>query len=594
MHTVPFSKITLTDGFWADKQQLNYEKVLWAVYDRFQETGRIDSMDCQTYYDDLNIAWGSDVFKWIEGAAYVYQQHPDEAIATAIRAIVKDVKAGTCEDGYYNSYFNNPRVSKPRFTDRNAHELYSLGHMIEAGIAVYEALGDDTLLMLCKHGADLVYRIFVEEESAAFVTPGHEEIELALVRLYRATQERRYLEMAEFFVRQRGNNPKDKPIRPDFVEADQSHAPIAEQTTAEGHAVRAVYLYCAIADLANELQDDTLFHIADTLFCDIYEHKSYITGGIGSTGDSEAFIRPYYLPNTTAYTETCAALGLALFCRRMYSIKADARYGDLAERALYNGMLSGLGLDGTSFFYTNPLEIDLDRRDVRGIPTRITQRKKVFGCSCCPPNLVRLLPSVANFLYTYDNRYLYVHQYMANTATIDGCNIEMKTDYPQNGCVSIASSGQRNLALRRPAWCQEIRTGTPYVEKDGYLYFETSCVTIEFVMQPLFYQASTHVHENAGKIALMRGPIVYCAEEQDQSYPLECLQIDSTATVTVCKDTFGGLPKLQTIGVAALPSELLYQPLNMRTLTPCSVHFIPYYTFANRGEDAMKVWICHT
>ncbi|MBQ9964130.1 MAG: glycoside hydrolase family 127 protein [Clostridia bacterium] len=590
MNSVPFSDITLKNGFWSDKQQLNRETVLWAVYNRFKETGRIDSMDCQTYYEDLSIAWGSDVFKWIEGAAYVYRLHPDEKIISAIRNIVNDVKDGTREDGYYNSYFNNPRITKPRFTDRNAHELYSLGHMIEAGIAVYETFGDDTLLNLCKRGADLVYRIFFKENSAAFVTPGHEEIELALVRLYRATQEQRYLELAEFFVRQRGNNVKDQPIRSDFVEVDQSHLPITQQTTAEGHAVRAVYLYCAIADLAKDLQDDSLFQTAETLFSDIYEHKAYITGGIGSTNDGEAFIRPYYLPNATAYTETCAALGLALFCRRMYALKPDGRYGDLAERALYNGMLSGLSLDGTSFFYTNPLEIDLDRQGVRGIPARITQRKKVFGCSCCPPNLVRLLPSLADFLYTYDDRYLYVHQYMANVGTVDGCHIEVKTAYPQDGGVAVAYNGNRNVALRRPAWCQEIKADAVYVEKDGYLYFDSSAVSVEFVMQPLFYQASTHVHENVGKVALMRGPIVYCLEEHDQLYPLASLRVNPASAVTVCKESFGGLPKLQTDGIAVSQSTPLYHPV-CDEHTACPLTFIPYYAFANRSESAMKVWI---
>ena len=590
MNTVSFLDIALTDGFWADKQQLNYENILWAVYDRFKETGRVDSMDCKTYYEELCFAWGSDVFKWIEGAAYVYAKHPDERIVSTIREIVTMVENGIREDGYYNSYFNNPRIDKPRFTDRNLHELYSLGHMIEAGVAVYEAMGDDTLLILSKRGADLVYRIFIEEDSAAFITPGHEEIELALIRLYHTTQDKRYLDLAKFFVDKRGNNQKDQPLVSSFLEVDQSHLPITEQVTAEGHAVRAVYLYCAIADLANELQDESLFQIADRLFRNIAEQKVYITGGIGSTGNGESFTRPYHLPNDTAYAETCAALGLALFCRRLYAVKPDSRYADLAERALYNGMLSGLSLDGTSFFYTNPLEIDLDRRNIRGVPTRITERQKVFDCSCCPPNLVRLLPCVANFVYTYDDRYLYVHQYMANTATVDGYEATLKTAYPHNGHVSVRYTGDRNVALRCPGWCQEVKTTDAYVEKDGYLYFETSSVTVEFVMQPLFYQANTRVHENTGKVALIRGPIVYCAEEQDQLHPLECLRVDPLSTVTVCEDTFGGLPKLQASGFAVAVGDRLYQPFT-KQVTPCPITFIPYYTFANRGEDAMRVWI---
>ncbi len=590
MQTVSFSNICLQDGFWSSKQLLVYEKTLWAVYDRFKETGRIDTMDCRDHGITPDFAWASDVFKWIEGAAYLYALKPDEHILKTIQQIVRDVQVGVSPDGYYSSYFNSPLIHEERFSDRNRHELYTIGHMIEAAVAVYEATGDDTLLTISKNSADYVYRVFVKENSAAFVTPGHEEIELALFRLYRLSQEDRYRELAAFFIDRRANNDKDKPIRPDFIEADQSHAPVREQLTAEGHSVRAVYLYCAMADLASLSDDTALQHAIESIFTDIYERKSYITGAIGSVDDSEAFARPYYLPNRSAYAETCAALGLALFCRRLYQKKPDGRYGDLAERALFNGMLSGLSLDGTAFFYTNPLAIDPLRQEIRRVPQRAMQRQHVFSCSCCPPNLVRLIPSIADFLYTYDDRYVYVHQYFANTGLVDGHSIVLNTRYPQNGNVSVKYSGKRALALRRPAWCQVVDTPNPYREENGYLYFESSEVEVTFVMKPIWVTSHEHVHENQGKVALMYGPIVYCAEEQDQPCALDRLRVCTDEPVTVSDSMFGDLPKLIASAVYTPSCETLYQPLT-HVQNTCSMMFIPYYTFANRGVDAMRVWL---
>ncbi len=589
MHTVSFSDIRLTDGFWSDKQTLVYEKTVWAVYKRFSETSRILTMDCQDHGVKPDFAWASDVFKWIEGAAYLYTLHHDTALLDAIRDIVQMVEKGVSADGYYSSYYNSPLVDGTRFTDRNLHELYTIGHMLEAGVALYEATGEDTLLTLGRNCADLLYTVFVKENAAAFSTPGHEEIELALMRLYRTTGEERYRELSAFFVDQRGNKPKDKPIRSDFIEAVQSQLPVRAQVTAEGHAVRAVYLYCAMVDLATSPEDE-LFRTADSLFTDIYEHKAYITGGIGSVDDSEAFARPYYLPNRSAYAETCAALGLALFCRRLYAVKPDGRYGDLAERALFNGMLSGLSLDGTAFFYTNPLAVDLERQGIRRVPQRITQRQHVFRCSCCPPNLVRLIPSIGNFLYTYDDTHVYVHQYFASTGTIAGHAIDLQTRYPQNGKISVKYDGARSLVLRRPAWCQTVKTDAFYREENGYLYFDQSAVDIEFVMQPEFVVANEKVHENSGQVAIVRGPIVYCAEEQDQDFPLDRLTVDTTTPPMVENDTFGGLPKISVRATCAAKRRGLYQPLT-REETPCHMTFIPYYSFANREEDNMRVWM---
>ncbi|MBQ2696913.1 MAG: glycoside hydrolase family 127 protein, partial [Clostridia bacterium] len=359
MYSVPFYDVTVTDGFWQEIQQLNIETTLWAVYDRFCETGRIGTMDCKVGDIQPHCYWGSDVFKWLEGACYVLEQREDNKLSKAVEHIVDMVEEGCREDGYYNSYYNNPSVTEKPFSDRIMHELYSLGHMIEAAIAHYHATGNDRLLSLAKRGADLVYRVFLEEDSAAFTTPGHEEIELALLRLYEHTGEEKYKELAGFFLKKRGNNKKDTPVMDDDRTVDQSHLPVYEQEEAVGHAVRAVYLYSAMADYAKFCKDEKMQVAAEKLFTDIYERKMYITGGIGSFRYGERFMTPYQLPNETAYAETCAALGFALFCRRMYGQKLDGRYGDGAERALFNGMISGLSLSGDAFFYKNPLEINL-------------------------------------------------------------------------------------------------------------------------------------------------------------------------------------------------------------------------------------------
>lgn len=590
MNTVPFYDLKITDGFWAERQKTLRETTLWAIYDRFVETGRVETMDCQVHGIKPHCFWGSDVFKWMEGAAYLLKEQDDPAIRKAVDEILTMVEAGMLEDGYYNSYYNNPEIEEPRFTDRNMHELYSMGHMFEAAVALHE-IGDDRLLTLSCRAADLVYRIFLEEDSAAFVTPGHEEIELALVRLYRVTGNEKYLELASFFVEKRGNNPKDKPLADPIDFRVQGHLPVRRQTEAVGHAVRAMYLYSAMVDLAAERQDESLWAAANRLFEDVCHRKMYISGGVGALASGECFSLPYHLQNASAYSETCATLGFALFCRRLYGQVPDSRYGDAAERALFNGMIAGLSLKGDSFFYNDPLEIDLSRQNIP-LETRhlVTQRKKVFETSCCPPNLVRLIPSVADFLYTYDENTLYVHQYMANEGTAAGAKIRMETKYPESGKVKIAFSGTQKLALRRPGWCSCVKTGAAYREEKGYLYFDTNEVDIEFVMEPVFYAAAGQVHENAGRVALMRGPILYCVEEQDQVCPIHSLKADISAPVTVLEESFGGYPLLEGKGVYIPAQTALYAPAQQAE-TPCTIRFIPYYTFANRGEDSMMVWL---
>lgn len=597
MKNVPFYDLKVTDGFWAERQRTMEEKTVWAVYDRFKETGRIETMDCKPHEVKPHIFWGSDVVKWMEGAAYILEQKEDPALWAKVDELIGMIEEGTREDGYYNSYYNSPDAEE-RFSNREDHELYSLGHMIEAAVALSH-LGDDRLLKICCKNVELVDRIFRLEGSAAFDTPGHQEIELALVRLWQTTGEQRHRDLAEYFVQKRGRSEKDQaffqlPKRRGDEKGTytQAHLPAEEQLTAEGHAVRALYFYCAMADLAEATDNDKLRRAVEALFDDIYQKKMYITGGVGSQKTGERFTIPYHLPNREAYAETCAALSLALFARRLYQACPDGRYGDAAERALYNGMISGLSLEGDAFFYSNPLEMDVERDGIIQGYSPALERKKVFSCSCCPPNLVRLIPSIADFVYTYDAEYLYVHQYIPTVGTVDGAKVELQTAYPADGKVKIAYNGKK-LALRKPAWCRKVITDHPYREERGYLYFETDTVEIDFVMEPVFYTAVDAVHENSGRVALMRGPIVYCIEGQDQpAKPFNC-RVDPSQAVRVTEETYGGYPVLQAVGAVAVPTAQteLYAPYQAEELQPCTLRYIPYYTFANRGADDMQVWV---
>lgn len=589
MKQIPYSSLRVTGGFWADMQKLCRDKTVWAVYDRFYETGRIPTMDCSWQEGMPNkphIFWGSDVVKWMEGAAYILSERYDEALWQKVDSIIRDIEKGTTEDGYYNSYYNT--TGEERFTGRSKHELYSLGHMIEAAIAIYQFNGDERLLNVCKRNLDLVDRVFRVEQSAGFVTPGHEEIELALMRLYHLTKEEKYLRLCAFFLDQRGNNQREA-VEAKYPEGNQSHKPVREQDEAVGHSVRAVYLYCGMIDAGLALKDEGLIRAAEKLFDNIYNKKMYITGGIGALSTGEQFSSAYHLPNVTAYTETCAALGLGLFAGRMSDYKPDGRYGDAVERILYNGMISGLSMDGEAFFYENPLAMDKTYNAIPQTHTCMRVRQKVFGCSCCPPNLVRFIPSVANWICGTDDEYVYIHQYIACEGVKD-LPLTIRTVYPKDGFVSVSCPG-RKLALRRPAWCRTITCEKPYSEKDGYLYFDCDSVEITFEMKPVFMTACSEVYADRHKTALMRGPVVYCLEDQDQDFPLSTLSVDPNGDVTEDED-FGFFPRLTAHGFTEEKREALYQPYT-ETRKPCKLHYIPYHTFANRGEDDMIVWAAY-
>lgn len=518
--------------------------------------------------------------------------------------MVDQIEKNQRPDGYFNSYFISVEPSK-RFCDRTMHELYCAGHLIEAAIAYRHATGRDRFLKLMCRYADEIERIFVREHSARFVTPGHEEIELALVKLYHATGERRYLDLAKFFIDHRGEDAAENYY--DFANSlyAQDDRPVREFDTATGHAVRAVYLYCAMADLAREYNDEGLWQACQRVFDSIVNRRMYITGGIGSTHHGEAFTEDYDLPNQTAYAETCAALGLVLFAARMSANEPKAVYADVAERALYNGFLSGVSLDGKAFFYENPLAIDPVQRRLdtsmaqpaRRLPAM--QRAEVFECSCCPPNVARLIASVGDLLYSYDDNTVYLHHYMPSETHFQhqgrDITIIQKTDYPCDGKLEIIVRGklEGQIAVRIPGWCRSFHADQAYELRDGYAYFSAySYLNVIFDMPPAFMEAAPMVQNDCGRICVMRGPLVYCMEGVDNGSCLRDIRLLENAEFSTAYSEALGANVLKTTGVRRAADKFngLYRPYQGDEVEQ-EVTLIPYYAFANRGISEMLVWI---
>jgi len=577
--------IDITGGFWHQMQQRNREVTVPAVRARFLETGRFDALDFSTPWAEgkkPHIFWDSDIAKWLEAAAYILQKESDPQLEQAVEEALSLIEKNQGEDGYFNSYFITVEPEK-RWQNRDAHELYCAGHLIEAAVAYYEATGRDRFLNCMLRYAAYIEKVFVSEDSAAFQTPGHEEIELALVKLHRCTGDERWLRLAQFFIDQRGANDKDKPIynaKPSYC---QSHLPVREQATAEGHAVRATYLYCAMADLALECGDEGLAQACRALFGNITERRMYITGGLGSSHHGEAFTFDCDLPNETAYSETCASIGLALFARRMIALEPDGRYADTAERAIYNCVLAGVSEDGRAFFYENPLEIHPDIRK-RGERFPTTKRKEVFDCSCCPPNVARFIASFAEFLFTREGDTVFVHHYAsANTDCV-----EMTTEYPRDGKIDLKVRGMKRLALRIPGWCEAFECSAPGKLDRGYYYIDVPAgelaLTLTLDMPVRLVYADARVYENIGRAAVTRGPVVYCMEGIDNGTNLRALSIAPEAHF------IGGFDLLECDGYRLEEREALYASEPPQRV-PQRLRFIPYYRYANRGENEMAVWV---
>ena len=589
---IDFTKTEITGGFWKKKQDMVRKTTVHAVYDRFAETGRFAAAKCNWKEGEPNrphIFWDSDIAKWMEGAAYLTHLKRDPKLEKLIDETVDDFAANQWEDGYVSTYYT-VFPDEQRFTKRDNHELYCIGHLIEAAVAYYEATGKEKLLEVVRRAADCVEKHFKTEPDAAFATPGHEEIELALVKLYRITGEKRYLDLALHFIDRRGKGA-------DNCETfnRQDHLPVREQTEAVGHAVRATYLYSAMADLAYETGDKELLNTCKTLFDNIISKRMYITGGIGSSAQGEAFTLDYDLSNLMAYTETCAAIGLVFFASRMQMLEMDSKYADTIERVIYNGFLSSTSLDGKAFFYENPLEIIpyLHQRDKTHWPAM--HRLEVFGCSCCPPNIVRFIPSIANYLYTDDGETLYLHQYMQSRTEIERggkkLTVEQTTRFPENGKLKVTvKGGDLRLAVRIPEWCDTYEGETV----KGYAFFvlkDGESLDLDFGMKVRFVEARREAVFNCGRYAVMRGPVVYCMESLDNCSSLRDVCLDGRARFIQGKHEELGVPTLK-VKAYRRPDDgdaPLYRNRQNKFETMTAT-LIPYYAFANRDICEMQVW----
>ncbi len=602
MKNISYKNIKITNGFWKAKQDIIANVTLKAVYDRFEETHRFAALDCNWKDGDPqeefpHVFWDSDIAKWLEGLAYSLSFNKNDALEKIADESIAKIEKNRDEHGYYNSHF---LVSGERFTVRNEHELYCAGHLMEAAVAYYNTTGKRTLLdVMCKY-ADYIYDIFITEQSAAFTTPGHPEIELALVKLYEATGEKKYLELSKFFIDNHGCNEKD--VINDLYRGckkpyNQDEKPLRERDTADGHSVRALYLFAGMADIARIYGDKELFDACERCFNNIAEKRMYITGATGSTCHGEAFTIDYDLPNREAYAETCAAIALAYFGTRMTIINPDSKYADAVERVMYNGAISGISIDGKSFFYENPLEVlpefnkvNISTDGQRHFP--ISQRKEVFDCSCCPPNVIRFISSIGDFVYSSSDDTIFVNQYINSESDFDGIKIVQETDYPVNGEIKITVSGCKKIAVRIPSWCNSFKLNKSFELEKGYAYIDVETqdeILLTLSMKPKFISANKRVHDCAGRVALTRGPVVYCLEGVDNGKNLKSLRVD-ISTETSLGETEFLVPNIIASGYKEAESNNLYFDAN-ETFFPVNLKYIPYFAYENRGDTEMIVWV---
>lgn len=537
----------------------------------------------------------SDVYKWIEAVGYSLQNHPDEELKQKADQYIDIICHAQLDNGYLDTlYIINNRDEI--FTNlKDFHELYCFGHMVEGAISYYNATGNDKLLKAACRFADLICNTFGADKIKGY--PGHEIAEMALVKLYESTGKKKYLDTAKFFIDERGKKPyyfdieRGKETINDNYHYNQAHIQPRHQHEAVGHAVRGVYLYSAMTDIAKAYNDDTLFNACKDIWNNIENKKLYITGGIGATVDGEAFSFDYDLPNDLAYAETCASIGLIFFARRMAECEINAHYADVAERALYNTVLSGMAEDGKSFFYVNPLEVlpeashlDSRKRHIK------TVRQKWFSCACCPPNLARLITSLNEYIYTKNNDTVFVNQYIGSELKTDKANINMLSSYIENGCVSfdIKTKKPFTLALRIPHWCDSFTVSADYQIQNGYAFIKIESDTeikIHFDIKIKIIKCSNKVRANIGKAAVMRGPIVYCTEEMDNGKNLHLLKLSQ-------KPNFkyeNGM--IFADGFREQEDTELYSQYKAPQLDECKIKFIPYYTWGNRGENEISVYI---
>ncbi len=577
---VLFSDVNINDPFWTPRLDTLKNVTLEVCIDQIEnQTGRIRNFENAAkgegqhsgiYFDD------SDVYKALEGMAYSLKNNPDSALEAKCDEWIAKFAAAQQPDGYINTFYTLTGLDK-RWTDMGMHEMYCAGHLIEAAIAYFEATGKDKLLDVAKKMVAHMMDLF--GPGKRHWVPGHEEIELALVKLYSLTGDRQYLDFAQWLVDERGHGHGS------YSEFDAVHyqddIPVREMTTINGHAVRAMYLFCGMADIAACTGDEEYVQAMLRVWDKIVSRKMYITGGIGHTGHFEGFSADYDLPNAEAYCETCASIGMVLWNWRMNGMTGDSKFIDVMERSMYNGVLSGISLSGDRFFYVNPLETDGNHH-----------RQAWYGCACCPSNLCRFIPSVGNYIYGTSADAVYVNLFIGSSTTVNGLGICQETSYPWNGDVSIRVSApksvNRTLKIRIPGWCRNWTASIGGVQIDpaessmdrGYLCIDRkwkgeTVIRLSFDMPVEVVSADPRVKADEGKRALMRGPLVYCMEGIDNVGTYQSARLDSTTTFTTEYDA-SLLCGVQTISAETPEGTLL---------------FVPYYSWDNREACPMKVWV---
>ncbi len=580
---IDFSHVKINDNFWSPRLSKHVSATLPVCIDQIEnQTGRIRNFENAAkgegehsgiFFDD------SDVYKALEGMAYSLINNPDPELEKKADEWIDKFAAAQQPDGYINTFYTLTGLDK-RWTNMDKHEMYCAEHMIEAGVAYYQATGKRKLLDVCIRMTDHMMSQF--GPGKRHWVPGHEEIELALVKLYQTTQEQKYLDFAYWLLEERGHGHgtmgDEGKWNPVYY---QDIVPVRQLTDISGHAVRCMYLYCGMADVA-ALKNDTGYIAAmDRLWDDVVHRNMYITGGIGSSRDNEGFTEDYDLPNLDAYCETCASVGMVLWNQRMNQLTGDSKYIDVLERSLYNGALAGISLGGDRFFYVNPLESKGDHH-----------RQEWYGCACCPSQLSRFLPSIGNYIYASSDDALWVNLYIGNTGQIrigeTDILLTQETDYPWDGSVKLTISTsqplEKEIRLRIPDWCKTYdlsingkRINVP--KEKGYAVIKDwksqDVIALDMDMPVEIVAADPHVKENFDKRAIQRGPLVYCMEEIDNPVYFDQIQLSPSTTfqTAFASDILNGIKTIKTNGRAQ------------------SATFIPYYAWDNRKAGKMRVWI---
>jgi uncharacterized protein len=630
---VPFTQVKLTDNFWLPRIKTNHTVTIPASFERCESTGRIRNFEmaaarsgkfCTIYpFDD------TDIYKTIEGASFSLSLIPDKKLELYIDTLIQKVAAAQEPDGYlYTARTINPLqahswAGKERWERERelSHELYNSGHLFEAAAAHYQATGKRNLLDIALKNADLVCSVFGPGKRR--VAPGHQVVEMGLVKLYRITGKKEYLNTAKFFIDERGHfNGYDSTSKDPFKNGAywQDHKPVVDQDEAVGHAVRAGYLYSAIADIAALTGDQEFLSAVDKLWSNVVEKKIYVHGGIGASGDGERFAGNYELPNATAYNETCAAIANVYWNQRMFQLHGDSKYVDILERSLYNGLISGVGMDGKSFFYTNAMEIKntFVHKDQEG------ERSGWFPCSCCPTNVTRLIPSVPGYMYAVKDNAVYINLFANSTASVSvgkkKVEIVQENNYPWDGNLKFRinsnAGGEQAILIRIPGWAANqampsdlysFRNASPvkvpifingksidYSLDKGYAVIRRAwkkddVVDVRLPMTVNKIVSNEKITDNIGKVALQRGPLVYCAEWVDNNGLVSNLILPPSATFSTeyKADVLNGITVLKSEAqVIAVNSENNSVSTKTQPFTA-----IPYYAWAHRGKGEMMIWL---